>query len=257
MLKHQTHRRFSVPSPRWGLIGHRGLAALAPENTLASFEAAAQAGFNWVEFDLRLTKDNVLVIFHDDALDRTTNGDGLIAESDWRYLKTLNAGGWFHPYFRRERIPLFEAILPKLLEMGLYLNIELKTPPDPTPFHCKNLVQGLISVLQQHWPKNTPLPLISSFNTALLAPIREAFPDMPLGYLTETLDTNLIEQIAAQDNCALHCDYHLLTPELIQHANALELPLLAFTVNDPKVGKQLISEGLFAVFTDHPLNVTP
>ena len=199
---------FLAPKPRCGAIGHRGLAAVAPENTLASFEAAANAGLNWIEFDLRLTSDNILVIFHDDEVDRTTNGSGLIHESPWQYLKKLDAGSWFHPYFHRETIPLFTSILPHLLQLGLYFNIELKTPPNASAAHKeRTLVARFIAVLKDRWPKGTPLPLVSSFDESLLPPIRDAFREIPLGYLTEQCDSALIERIGHMDNTSLNCDY--------------------------------------------------
>lgn len=213
--------------------------------------AAARAGLSWVEFDVRLTSDDILIVFHDDALDRTTNGSGLIHESTSEYLKTLDAGSWFSPLFQQERIPVFSEILPTLLSLGLYCNIELKTPPNPTPAHVTSLIVGLIETLNQCWPSQSPLPLVSSFDWTLLPPVRAALPDIPLGYLTETPNADMIDQFAAADNCALHCDYQALTPALIQQANAVGLPLLAYTVNDPEKVKQLISQGVLGIFTDN------
>jgi glycerophosphoryl diester phosphodiesterase len=64
------------------------------------------------------------------------------------------------------------------------------------------------------------------------------------------VDKGMIEQIAETDNSALHCDYRALTPELIQHAHAHQVPLLTYTVNDPHQQQQLITQGVFGIFTD-------
>src|SRR5262245_51040489 len=77
------------------IIAHRGASATAPENTLAAFRAAAAAKARWVEFDVSLTSDNRPVVFHDDRLDRTSDGSGLLAETSFETLKHLDAGSWF------------------------------------------------------------------------------------------------------------------------------------------------------------------
>ena len=81
------------------VIGHRGAAAYAPENTLAGFVKAAEQGVTWVEFDVRLTRDGVPVLIHDDDLDRTTEGSGLVANATLKQIKELDAGSWFGAAF--------------------------------------------------------------------------------------------------------------------------------------------------------------
>ena len=73
-------------------IAHRGISSKAPENTLASFKKSLIHGFNIIEFDVQLSKDNIPVIFHDESLERTTNGVGLLKNHNWDELKILDAG---------------------------------------------------------------------------------------------------------------------------------------------------------------------
>ena len=102
--------RAAEPRHRPLVVGHRGLLQAAPENTLTAFRAclALRVGF---EFDIRRTKDGQLVCLHDAAVDRTTDGRGLLAEIAFVDLGRLDAGGWFEPVFRGERIPRVEEIL--------------------------------------------------------------------------------------------------------------------------------------------------
>src|SRR5258708_11793081 len=93
------------------IIAHRGASAIAPENTLAAFRAAAVSGATWVEFDVSLTKDGRPVVFHDDLLDRTTDGTGLLAETPFEILTHLDAGSWFAPDFSGEMVPTLEEDL--------------------------------------------------------------------------------------------------------------------------------------------------
>ena len=93
------------------VIGHRGAAARAPENTLAGLRRARELGAAWVEFDVMLTADRVPVLIHDETLERTTTGRGEVARHTAAEIRALDAGGWFAPEFAGERVPtLAEAV---------------------------------------------------------------------------------------------------------------------------------------------------
>jgi len=92
------------------VIGHRGAAASAPENTLAGLRRAAALGCGWVEFDVRLTADAALVLCHDSRLDRTTLGVGRIASLPLQRVRDCDAGSWFGSEFAGEPIPTPGAI---------------------------------------------------------------------------------------------------------------------------------------------------
>jgi glycerophosphoryl diester phosphodiesterase len=107
--------------------GHRGAAGEAPENTFAGFALAAAAGVDYIELDVRLAADGVAMVFHDDQLDRTTDGTGPFAARPSADLLELDAGGWFGPQFRGERIPTLDGLLAWLDgRPGLAATIEAK-----------------------------------------------------------------------------------------------------------------------------------
>jgi glycerophosphoryl diester phosphodiesterase len=107
--------------------GHRGAAGEAPENTFAGFALAASAGVDYLELDVRLAADGVAVVFHDDELDRTTDGSGPPETRSSAELLGLDAGAWFGPRFGGERIPTLDAFLAWLGErQGLGATIEAK-----------------------------------------------------------------------------------------------------------------------------------
>jgi glycerophosphoryl diester phosphodiesterase len=109
--------------------GHRGAAGEAPENTFAGFALAAAAGAHYLELDVRLASDGVALVFHDDDLDRTTDGIGRVADRSGVELLTLDAGGWFGPGFSGQRIPTLDGFLAWLNERpGLGATIEAKGP---------------------------------------------------------------------------------------------------------------------------------
>lgn len=246
------YEHFALTPPRNQLIGHRGIAALAPENTMASFRLAASQQINWIEFDVRLTKDHKLIIFHDDTLERTTNGNGYVYEHNLQDLLALDAGSWFSKDFRGERIPVFAEIFTELLNLGLQSNIEMKFPANPSDEHIEALAKGLCVIIENEWPTNSPLPLISSFEWRALALVRQKLPQVPIGFLSEQCSADLIEQVAKTPNSALHCDYLALTPAFMAQALACSVPVLAYTVNEATIAKLLFEQRIFGIFSDNP-----
>lgn len=223
---------FTPKPPLSGLIGHRGVAALAPENTLASFELASKQGIEWVEFDVRLTRDEHLIIFHDDTLERTTNGSGLVNEHTLDHLIQLDAGSWFAPRFKGQTIPVFSKMITTLNQLQLFSNIELKVPPNASKHHCDTLVDLLIDNLKHYWPKDNPWPLVSSFQWELLIRLRAKMPDIPIGFLQENCSYDMIEIVTSTPNSALHCGYESLTEPCFRTAKTLpSLSLLIPSIN--------------------------
>jgi glycerophosphoryl diester phosphodiesterase len=111
------------------VVGHRGALALAPENTLAAFRLAAELGVDAVEFDVQRTADGVPLVFHDDTLDRTTNGRGRLRDAVWSEVRTLDAGSWRSPDHAGERVPSLEELLAWARSATVGLVLEVKQPP--------------------------------------------------------------------------------------------------------------------------------
>lgn len=107
------------------VIGHRGAAGLAPENTFAGFDLALELGVDGIETDVQRTKDGKLVLFHDDRLDKTTNGTGVLQETSWEELQQLDAGVWFDAKYTGERIPLLVEALQRY-GTRTYFDLEVK-----------------------------------------------------------------------------------------------------------------------------------
>jgi len=114
--------------------GHRGAAAEAPENTLAGFERALRAGADYIEFDVQLSADRVAIVFHDDELDRTSNGQGPVGDQPVATLAGLDAGTWFDQRFAGERIPTLAEVLTWIERRpGIGATIEAKGPATGAP----------------------------------------------------------------------------------------------------------------------------
>jgi len=111
--------------PLKGICAHRGASETHPENTLFAFNEAIRLGAQMIEFDVRMTKDNQLVIMHDRSVDRTTNGTGLVNELTLMEIKQFDAGVWKSKEFLGEKVPTFKEVLD-IMPNNIWLNIHLK-----------------------------------------------------------------------------------------------------------------------------------
>src|SRR5688572_5512979 len=111
------------------IIGHRGAAMVAPENTLESLREAKRQGATWVEVDIKLTSDNKLILLHDDLVDRTTSGQGAAAGMTLAALRALDAGAWKGEAWKGALIPTLEEAVKEIRALGLHCNFEIKPCP--------------------------------------------------------------------------------------------------------------------------------
>src|SRR2546425_7902993 len=152
-------RRMREPWPYPRIIGHRGGGTLAPENTLAGIRKAATMGFGGVEFDVMLSADKVPLLIHDETLDRTTNGQGSVAATPYARLASLDAGAWFGPEYRGERVPTLEQAGKLCVELGLWANVEIK----PAQGFERETGAAAAKLALELWRGASPAPLLSSF----------------------------------------------------------------------------------------------
>lgn len=226
--------------------GHRGLAAHAPENTLAGIRMAASRGLRWIEFDAKLTADNIVILMHDDTVDRTTDGSGAVASMDFDAIRRLDAGGWFGPAFRNESVPtLIEALdLLKSLDMGV--NVEIK----PCPGREMETAGAVASVLLEHWPAARGRIVVSSFSRAALARFRDLAPDLPRGLLVWDRTGPMLDDAAALGCGSIHCTHRYLTRSQAAAIKRDGYGLIVYTVNDPVLAARLIDWGADTIISD-------
>lgn len=223
------------------VIGHRGACALAPENTLASFAKAADLGCRMVEFDVRLTADGQPIVFHDDTLDRCTNGSGPVGVRTLAQVKRLDAG-------RGEAIPTLAEVLALCRARGMGVNMEIK--PDAGTGRATAVAALETAALM--WPSQVPPPLISSFDRGALAAAHEVMPDWPRGLLVERVPVHW-RDLAERFGCvAIHAHHRALPAWLVGAIRAEGLAVLAYTVNRPGRARLLWKRGISAVFCDNP-----
>jgi len=238
-----THRS-AWPYPR--VIAHRGGGALAPENTLAAFDAGAKLGMRMVEFDAKLSHDAVPFLLHDDRVERTSNGKGAAAALTYRELATLDAGSWFAPAFAGESMPTLEAVALRCQALGLAANVEIKPCPG-TDTATGSLVARETARL---WSNAQPAPLLSSFSIEALDAARIAAPHLPRGLLIDDVPDDWLEQARRLECVALHANHRKLDQALVAQILAAGLWLMVYTVNQPERALELKQWGVDAICTD-------
>lgn len=232
------------------LIGHRGLAAHAPENTLASLRAAKAHGLSMVEFDVRLSADSVPHLFHDDDLSRCSDGWGSFSALDSAALQKLDAGRWFAPHYTGEGIPTLRAALLLCRQLALAVNIELK----PNLGEDSLTAQAVARVLKEIWPEPEGL-LVSSFNEASMDAACAYLSAYPRGLLIDEpwRRAELLQALRGYRCQSLNLNASLVEPEEIAAIKAEGYALLAYTVNEQAEAERLWQLGVDALFSDEPL----
>jgi glycerophosphoryl diester phosphodiesterase len=239
------------PYPR--IIAHRGGGLLAPENTLAALRYAANLGFAGVEFDVKLTADDVPVLFHDDTLERTTDGSGLVADTRFDIITQFDAGGWFANEYAGEPVPAFAAASALCKEAGVWANVEIK--PCPGREHATGRIVARMAKLL--WSGAPLPPLLASFSAdALDAAMAEA-PGLPRALLCNTIPADWEQTLDRLQCIALHVAFDQLTKEAVTAVQATERGVLAYTVNDSVDALRLIEMGVDALITDQIDHITP
>ena len=153
------------------VVAHRGASAEEPENTLAAFERAVAAGADVVEFDVRMTADDVAVVLHDPDVDRTTQGHGLVREMSLEEVRALG-------------VPTLEEVL-LLLSGRVALDIEIKNIPGQPDFDGQREAAVEATLLALELTAFVGQAMLSSFNPFSIARSRALAPDVPTGLLTE------------------------------------------------------------------------
>ena len=230
------------------VIGHRGAAGHAPENTLGGLRKAAELGATWVEFDVALTRDDVPVLLHDETLERTTDGTGKVAERTFQEISRLDAGAWFGDAFAGERIPRLDAAIALLDTLGLCANVEIK----PTKGRARKTGRIVGQMIAEKWPKSLRAPVFSSFTTEALAAARETAPMIPRGLLMHRMRRDWRKQAESLECLSVHCNHRILNADRARRIRDAGYHLLAYTVNDAPRALQLADWGVDSVFSDFP-----
>lgn len=221
-------------------IGHRGLAALAPENTLAGIRLAKERGFEWVEVDARLSADGIAVLSHDESLQRRGGVDALVAEMTAKELVRVAVAEGFAD-FADATVPKLADALRLAHSLGLGVVLEIKPSPDDE----ERVLQAVAAAMQQ------PLPpvIFSSFSRRMLLQAQQVLPEIPRALNCGEITAETYIRAEQTGAINLHC-HRGNTPEAIAEAVQRGYGVYCFTVNDLAEARALRQAGAHGVFTD-------
>jgi glycerophosphoryl diester phosphodiesterase len=252
-------------------IGHRGASGYAPEHTFASYDRAIQLGADYIEQDLQLTKDGILVVLHDPTLDRTTRGaaencKGLVIEKTLAQIKTCDAGSWFNdafPQFARpeyvgQKVPTLEEVFQRYQHSQNYY-IETKNPED-----APGMEEKLLELLDKYNLRGNAVRrnqvLIQSFSDASLRKVHGLDPELPLIQLFTAISSASIR--ARLDDVKTYAvgigpSGASVDTALVNAAHARCLDIHPYTINTAAQMQALIDAGVDGMFTNFLDRLTP
>jgi len=230
------------------VTAHRGFSGQAPENTLAAFRAAIDAGSDMIELDVHLTRDNEVVVIHDDTLERTTNGKGNVAEKPLAELMRLDAGAWFNPRFAGERIPTLAEVL-EVARNRIRINIELKKGKN-FPYTMEELADRTLAAVEKAGMSDQVL--FSSFDPAAIDRIRAKNPLNPIALIVDKPWEKPEDPGGGTHYPTLNCRTTVLNEENIRRAHNGGIRVHVWTVNTKEAMEKFIALGVDGIITNHP-----
>lgn len=236
------------------IIGHRGASGYAPEHTLASYDLAIELGVDYIEQDLQMTSDGVLVVMHDPRLDRTTDGHGNVIDHTLEEVKRCDAGRWFGDKFVGARVPTLRELFERYGKTVNYY-IETKNPEE-----APGMEEALLALINEFDLHQGAVErwqvLIQSFSRASLLKIRSLDPRLPLIKLIEKKydSVEIREQLPDIHTYAVGIgpERNSVDAALVDDAHAHGLVLHPYTVNEIDDMKRLIALGVDGMFTNYP-----
>jgi glycerophosphoryl diester phosphodiesterase len=249
--------------PRILVHGHRGARAVLPENTLPAFEHAIAAGADMIELDLAVTKDNVLVVSHDPAINRKIctgpEGETRIRFMTLAEVRALDCGAKANPEFPKQsavpgtRIPTLDEALALAPKGSFGFNIETKLDtkkpelaPEPAEF-----ARLLVDAIRRH--KIEARVMVQSFDFRALKEIHAIAPDLKLCALYGGLPKDLVKISQEAGGVPIVAPHHMLvTKGKVKKAHKNGLQVVPWTVNTPGAWDKMIKAGVDAIITDDP-----
>lgn len=230
--------------------GHRGASGYYPENTMQAFERAIDMGCHGIETDVHLTKDGIAVLCHDEKIDRTTNGSGLIMDFTYKELCRYDAGIKFGDEFKSQKIPTLIELLELVKDKCISVNLELKN----NRIEYENLEKLVIKMVYEYNLEDKTI--ISSFNHYSVMKCKEFDNKIKLGFLYDDPLYKPGKYGKSSGVDALHPNYLTLKDYVIEEIKNEGLMINTYTVNDEEDMKRLVEQDIDIIITNYPDKLT-
>lgn len=227
-------------------FAHRGFSGEYPENTILAFKKGIEAGCDGIEMDVHLTKDGEVVIIHDEAVDRTTDGKGLVADYTLAELKKLDASFKFKGMYGKNEIPTLREYFELVKDTKIITNIELKTGINTYP----GIEEKTLRLIDEYGLRDRII--ISSFNHYSVLRMKALAPDMKYGLLSETWIVDFSEYARKLGMDFVHPIFNMVTEDFAMATKENGVGINTWTVNTEKDIRTMIDRGVAAVIGNYP-----
>jgi len=219
-------------------IGHRGAKGYEPENTLVSFQKALEMKVDGIELDVHLSSDGELIVIHDESIDRTTNGKGLVQNLSFQEIKSFLIEGKY-------KVPRLQEVFD-IVDRNCFINIELKGSGTEKP--VLELIERY--VLEKNW--NYDHFLVSSFNWDMLQDVRFLNPRIPIGVITDSSVEQALAFAKKIKAYSIHPDFQLLSKENVALVQENGFEVFPWTVNSKDDIQKIKSFNVNGIISDFP-----
>lgn len=225
---------------------HRGASGYCPENTMPAFEKAVEMGADGIELDIQLTKDDQIVVLHDEWLNRTSDGKGWLKDYTLDELRKYNFNQT-HPQMGRLEIPTVQQVFELIRPTDMVINIELKTG---IVFYDR-LEEKVLKLAKDMGMADRVI--YSSFNHRTITRIHELDPGAQTGFLYADGTLNMPQYAQAHGVAALHpAVYNLQYPGFMDECRKLGIKVHVWTANEPEIIGLCCEYGVDAIITNYP-----
>lgn len=227
------------------IMAHRGASVKCPENTLSAFRQAIDDKADWIELDVQMTGDGVVICTHDPNLRRVTGENRKVSSMTYEEIQKLDAGAFFSEEYTGEKIPTLEEVM-ELAAGKIKLNIEMKPTGDEVGFE-----EEVIRIIYQYAMEYDCM--ICSMNYDTLRRVKELAPNITTTYVLSMMYSTVWD-LEAVDAYSIH--YMMITPNLVYQIKSAGKDIYAWTVNDEKSMELMLERGVDGLITDDSLLAT-
>ncbi len=241
IILHLSMHSGAITSPF--IVAHRGNSELAPENTEAAILKAIEQGIKHIEIDIQRTSDNILVLMHDNNIERTTDGVGLISEMTWEEVSSLDAGSYFSSEFAGEGVPTLNSILELVVERDIKLYVEVKNPEI-----YPGIENQIIAAVKKYQARDQVV--IISFDLEWLEVVQKSEENIDFGQIS--LGLGKTSRLPEAATVHVHWASVIIDPTLVKRAHDRGYQVIVWTVNDLPKMKVMLLLGVDGITTNSP-----
>lgn len=230
------------------ILAHRGFSEKYPENTMLAFKKAAEYDIAGFELDVHKTKDGVIVVTHDEAIDRVSNGTGMIVDMTYEELKDLDFRNGMdqHEFDEDTKLPTLDEFLTWLKNTKFIVNIELKS----NIIRYEGMVKETVDLVKKH--DLIDRVILSSFNHKDIVEAKKICPEIKCGILTWSVLNNPADYVESTRAEYYHPDFMMVDEDDLKDLKDKNIGVNPYTVNDPDDIKRLAEMGAKYIITDNP-----